>query len=188
MVPIEPHDSLSDVWQKLRAGLSRANQDRKHPFRLPTLCTVSEQGPAARTLVMRHFDATTASVRIFTDRRSAKFVHIQQEARVSLHWYHPRHRTQIQMQGEARLMDVDADLWKQLPFSAKTSYLTVLPPGHPIDAPAEGHQMLPEDDSSHFQAIEIVPVRFELLQLHAKGHLRAEFVQGNDFFGQWLVP
>ena len=92
------------------------------------------------------------------------------------------------MQGMAELREPEANVWGQLPKGAKTSYLTIHPPGKPISDPSDGHQLLSPDDGSHFMVIDVMPLRYELLQLDVEGHMRAAFLKEDDFSGQWLVP
>jgi len=61
-----PDDQLIHrLWQEL----SRAPHDRHHEWRTPTLATqgLGNNGPQARTVVLRQADAPAYNLRVFTD-------------------------------------------------------------------------------------------------------------------------
>ncbi|MEO1273648.1 MAG: pyridoxamine 5'-phosphate oxidase, partial [Myxococcota bacterium] len=64
-------NDLNLTLTKALDQLARGVHDRHSQFRTPTLVTVSPEGhPAARTVVLRHFDRNTRTLTLHTDRRS----------------------------------------------------------------------------------------------------------------------
>ncbi len=92
---------LDDIWR----GLSRAAVDRRHGWRTPVLATVGADGaPRARTVVLRAVERETRTLRLHTDRRSAKAAEIARNPNVALVFWDARARLQLRTVGIAALL------------------------------------------------------------------------------------
>lgn len=173
--------------------IARGAADRRHPFHTPTLATLALDGaPAARTVVLRGFDAASRQLRIHTDRRAAKVAELVAEPRAALHLYDPGAAVQLRLTATASLHcdDAVADAaWAESRDFSRMCYAIDPAPGTPCAAPPPA----PTDGEAgrrHFCAVLLRIERLEWLHLAAAGHRRARFAwQGRDApQSSWLVP
>ncbi len=185
--------TLPDFWKLATSELTRANADRRHPFRHVVMATCTMNMPSQRTVVMRKFDPEKGLL-IYTDNRSQKFSDLQEHPAnaASLLFWHPRKKLQISMAGQVSLtMNKEDTLthWRQVPAVSKPSYTTQKPPGSIIDAPADVAYDALAEDGRYFAPLLFYPRSVQLLQLNQDFHLRAGFSLENEAWaGHWLVP
>lgn len=177
---------LDDTWR----GLVRAAADRRHPWRTPVLATVAADGaPNARTVVLRAADPATRTLRLHTDRRSAKAAELARDPRVTLVFWDPRARVQLRLRGRAEVLHEGpehARAWAATPPAARRDYATRLPPGTPI---AAREDVAHGDGAANFAVIRVRVMTIDRLALAAEGHLRAGFAwEGDEPRATWLVP
>lgn len=91
-----PDDQL---FQRLWQELSRAPHDRHHEWRTPTLATqgLANNGPQARTVVLRQADAPTYNLRVFTDARSSKCAELEAQPMAQLTFWSKRLNWQLRV-------------------------------------------------------------------------------------------
>lgn len=184
------------TWQRVAAALVAAAASSRHPFHLLSVATVDAAGAAAaRTVVLRGFDAANREVRFHTDIRSGKAAAIRRDARVSLHWYAPHTKPQIRIPATASLHhadDIAFQAWRASPPMSRACYTAAHAPGEPLasfpaapSAPAAG-------DDTGLANFCVVRCRFEsveLLALHAAGHQRVRIdVASNPVTWTILAP
>ncbi len=91
-----PDDQLIHrLWQEL----SRAPHDRHHEWRTPTLATqgLGNNGPQARTVVLRQADAPAYNLRVFTDARSPKCAELVAQPMAQLTFWSKRLNWQLRV-------------------------------------------------------------------------------------------
>lgn len=180
--------------------IARSVADRRHPFHTPTLATLAVDGaPAARTVVLRGFDAAARQLRIHTDRRAAKVAELAAEPRASLHMYDPGAAVQLRLSCVATLHATDAVAeagWAASRDFSRMCYAIEPAPGTPCAAPPPA----PADAAAgrpNFCVVLLRIHRLEWLHLAAAGHRRARFTwsgqENGDGLGGgpeagWLVP
>lgn len=200
-------DILDAVWNEWVI----AKDDPAHPLRLGVLATRSQRGVSQRTLVLRDCDRNTRTLMAFTDIRSAKVREIDADPRVSWHFYDPRPKVQIRVEGKIGLHfdDKVADsYWSTAPLANKSSYAGVLPPGTPVDAHTSNRPPKMNDvfDSSsqmgsdaeflhlgreNFGALVTVVDQIDWLRLDDGGHVRCRFEfesEARVWRQTWLTP
>ena len=69
----DPLEIYNQIWSFLEEGV----KDRNSPFHTPTLVTLENNNPAARTLVLRSANKETEILRFHTDQRSKKIEQIK---------------------------------------------------------------------------------------------------------------
>ena len=172
-----PDDQLIHrLWQEL----SRAPHDRHHEWRTPTLATqgIGRNGPQARTVVLRHADATSWCLRVFTDARSPKCAELTEQPMAQLSFWSKRLNwqlrvsalTTVELEGE----QVNA-AWERIKQSpARADYLSALPPGH-IQSTCEGSALRSSEFLSehHLAVLNFKVTSMDWLALSANGHRRA---------------
>ncbi|NKE47909.1 pyridoxamine 5'-phosphate oxidase [Roseomonas frigidaquae] len=185
--------TLAEAFRLIAHGVA----DRRHPFHTPTLATLAADGaPAARTVVLRGFDAAARQLRIHTDQRAAKVAELAAEPRASLHLYDPGAAVQLRLAGVATLHGTDpvADAaWAASRDFSRMCYAIEPAPGTPCAAPPPA-PLDAEAGRPNFCVILLRIDRLEWLHLAAGGHRRARFawpepgsLPGAPEAG-WLVP
>lgn len=175
-----------EIIREIEAGL----QDPAHPFKLATLATVGLGNlPRLRTVRIRDFDSQHMRLTFYTDSRSKKILHIKENKKVSMLFYHPEKMLQLRLEGLAvreRDETVLQTLWKQIEGNSRQDYLTVSAPGTEIQSPDKIEYL---KEQSFFSAIYILPFKIEYLQLKRPNHLRIRFSkQEGNWKSDFLVP
>jgi len=175
--------SPSDLWTMAIAELTRANADRKHPFRRCVLCTHADY-PESRWVVSRGMDSSYTFT-ICTDSRSPKVRHIAADTKVTLLFYHSKKQLQIRIKARASIL-TDGPLYEKH-FTKAANY-----PKDYSTSQAPGSTMSHElqlTDTMHFAVLQIVPVEWDILLLGKYQHQRAVYSYlENNWMGQSVVP
>jgi hypothetical protein len=197
----ELEETLAEAFRMLSRGVA----DRRHPFHTPTLATLGEDGaPAARTLVLRGFDAVSRTLRLHSDARAAKVAELTAEPRAALHLYDPGVAIQLRLAGRVTLhrQDPVADAaWAGSREFSRMCYAIEPAPGTPCTAPPPAPTD-PQAGRDAFCVLLFGMTRLEFLHLAAAGHRRARFAwpaeahkddasggfAGASCHSTWLVP
>lgn len=163
-------------WNELLTEMQLASREVRHPFRFSTLATLGlEQLPRLRTIVLRKFKEDPLRITFFTDYRSKKVMHIQENNKVSLLCYHPERMLQIRFDGIAEL-ETDTDILEryksQLPEPTRIEYRSATQPGSVIKGPEQLEYL---ESGDFFTAIHIYPFKAEYLKLNRPRHSRIRF-------------
>jgi hypothetical protein len=172
------------IWRELAAAPGKG-----HPWRLAVLATVDGLSADARNVVLRHVDAATRSLMIYTDARSPKVRQLENQPEGTMVlWSQPlgwQLRLKVQLSVATSGLDVSSR-WARLKMTpAAQDYLSPLPPGSTL-AEAPKRVTTPERSTrEHFAVVTARVTAVDWLELHAEGHRRAAFdAQG----ARWLVP
>jgi len=202
----EQPNALEEIPTLVWRSLGEAVCDRRHPFRLMSLATMSGEGiPRARMVVLRGADEAGRRVRFHCDARSRKANELARSPFAAILWYEPVHRLQVRMEGRAAVHHNDGTTttaWESMQPMARECYRAPLPPGTPIEAPYEAppplyNQALSAPNRAALDAktqrrlavseVEVSVIDF--LCLRASGHVRAVFEwDGDAWDGSWVSP
>ncbi len=186
---LSPDHLPTRLWQEL----TRAPHDRHHDWRTPILATqgIDGSGPQARTVVLRHADASLWTLRVYTDARSAKCSELLAQPRAQLTFWSKRLNWQLRV---SALVTVDFEgeevnaAWERVRQSrAAADYLGALPPGHqkfsdePVTENSE-HSL----QGHHLAILNFRVNTIDWLALSKDGHRRARLTPAGLL--QWLVP
>ena len=186
---LPPDQLVARVWQEL----TRAPHDRHHDWRTPVLATqgIDQSGPQARTVVLRHADASSWTLRVYTDARSPKCSELGAQPLAQLTFWSKRLNWQLRASAIASV-HVEGDqvdqAWARVRQSpASSDYLSALPPGH-IYPSGEGQTAHPvEPPREHFLAVlSFQVISMDWLALSGDGHLRARLTPSGSV--ERLVP
>lgn len=193
-MPDDPTPPLLDAaLAEAFDALARGVADPGSAFHTPTLATRGLDGaPALRTVILRGFDPATRTLRIHTDRRSAKAAEIAADPRVALQGYDPAARMQLRLAGGASLHHHDAiadDAWATSRETSRMTYATAHSPGTPLPAPP-GAPTDPQAGRVHFAALLLRFDSLDWLRLDRAGHARARFAwaPGGAMTATWIAP
>jgi len=176
---------LEEIKNEVQKGYSK----KGHPFKLLTLGTInSEQLPEQRIVVLRNSNEDL-KLTFFTDLRSQKVEHIQNNPIVSAHCYHPEKRLQLTFRAKAifeKNESVIQNLWDKLGSNNRKDYNARQIPGSFIEEPTNLEYL---NHQNNFCVIHLQPTKMEYLKLNQPQHLRIVFEQKNNKWnGQFLVP
>lgn len=177
-------------WNELLTEMHLASQQMRHPFRFSTLATLGlEQLPRLRTIVLREFNENPLRITFFTDDRSKKVMHIQENNKVSLLCYHPERMLQIRFDGIAE-REINKDIIEkyksQLPEPTRIEYQSTAQPGSVISGPEQLEYL---ESGDFFTAIHIYPFKVEYLKLNRPRHSRIRFSRTDTGWkSEFLAP
>jgi len=177
------------IFKEIKDDLLQGCTNISHPFHLCTLATVGlETMPRLRTLVLREVDKDL-HLFFYTDSRSKKVLHIKENSKVALLFYHPAKVTQLKVEGLATVLKEGAAVAKHrktLDSKQKKEYATTEAPGSSILKP-ENVEFL--KDADYFCIMKIEPFRLEYLKLANPRHIKLRFSKENNRWqSEYLVP
>ena len=177
------------LFNELQEELQKGASQKNHPFHVFTLGTVGLGSVARlRTIVLREFTEAQHII-FFTDFRSKKILHLKENNRVGMLFYHPEKRLQLKIEGLATIYSDPAtkkEYWNEIDATGKKSYTTTEAPGSALNNP-ELIDYLGNDN--HFCMVEITPFKIEYLKLEKPEHIRVRFSKQDDLWkSEYLVP
>ena len=178
------------IWNSVLSELRKGVEEKSHPFKFATLATLGlERLPRLRTIKIRDFEPESLQMTFYTDSRSKKILHIKENNKVSLLFYHPDKLMQLRIEGLAireRDEAVLQDHWSQVEGPSQKDYTTSTAPGSEIAHP-EKIEYIEQDD--FFSVVYILPFKVEYLQLKRPHHLRVRFSKRQGIWkSDYLVP
>ena len=114
-------------FKELKNELQKGVHKKGHPFRYGTFATIGlETLPRLRTVVLRRV-SENLNLTFYIDKRSKKPIHIKENNKVSLLFYHPKQLLQLKIVGLASII-TDESILKNIgvaysPIRAKTTVL-----------------------------------------------------------------
>lgn len=176
-------------FQELKDELLQGATKKGHPFRYGTLGTVGlEYLARLRTIRLREV-TPNLKLTFYTDKRSKKILHIKENPKVSLLFYHPEKLLQLRIEGVATIIK-DAKIldqqWRKVGAESKKDYTTTKAPGSEIKSQEAIEYLVNEN---HFCSVEIKPFKIEYLKLQKPHHLRVRFSNEEAVWkSELLVP
>jgi len=174
----------TEVWRQLELAAG----DQRHPWRTPVLATVNGEAADARMVVLREVDARQKQFFVYTDERAGKVAQLLSHPRGTLVMWSPTLGWQLRCRVELALEMSGlsaSSRWARIKLSpAAQDYLSPLPPGSLLDAPAAPPHLPVARD--YFAVIAMQVRAIDWLELHADGHRRALFSEGSA--ARWVQP
>ena len=197
MTPLPPfYDDLDATLAELWRLLADGAEHGRSGFHLPTLATLSPEGPRLRTVVLREADAATRTLRFHCDRRSDKAFELAENPACALAAYDGPAKIQIRIEGRAVLHTDDAvaeAAWtgsramSRVCYGAEPAPGTALPAGDAYTLPDEATAAM--TGRRNFCAVVVRAQRLDFLYLDRRGHRRAAWCRdGSDWEGGWVAP
>jgi pyridoxine/pyridoxamine 5'-phosphate oxidase len=178
-----------NFFEELKDELHKGVHKKGHPFRYCTMATVGLDHMARlRTVVLRKVSEELNLI-FYTDRRSKKLVHIKENNKVSVLFYHPKKLLQLKVEGLATIVKDGKTLqkyWSGVQPNSRKDYTTSIAPGSTIANPDAVEYL---GNENHFCILEIEPFKIEYLKLRRPNHLRIHYSKNSmDWEGEFLVP
>ncbi|GGE39082.1 pyridoxamine 5'-phosphate oxidase family protein [Psychroflexus planctonicus] len=178
---------LNDILQEAKQEIKFGYLKKKHPFRYPSLASLTKDFPNQRTVVLR--DTTTDFELIFyTDERSNKIEDFIHNPNASVLFYHPKKLLQIKVMGKMKIVTsgkVYEEYWSKIQGKSRKDFITEKAPGTQLKNPDDVEFL---DDKHHFCLLKLVPTEIEYLQLKRPHHIRALFSANDNWEGKFLNP
>ena len=195
-------DTLDGVLEEIWVMLNKGVTNFRDPFHWPVLGTIGENGPSLRSVILRRFVLPDRILVCNTDSRATKAREIENDDRVSWHFYHPRRKVQLRIVGNSKLHTDDKfadDQWNASRIPSRINYSAAQPPGTHLDRPSSGipdflRDKVPtlldsEEGRKNFMSISCRIDSIDWLLLRATGNLRAGFRwEEGRRKANWLVP
>ncbi|MGB5212833.1 MAG: pyridoxamine 5'-phosphate oxidase family protein [Anderseniella sp.] len=184
---------LSTVWTCLREAAAPG----RSPYSIAQLATVGTDGAAkVRYVVLRQACEETGEIAFHTDVRSSKIAEINANSNVALVTADLENKTQIRLEGKARIITdgpVKRVAWDASRDHSLVLYRNPLVPGTEIAKPSDGqpgNAPADRDDGyENFCVVAISVTHIDWLDLSTDGHERASLVRtGSDWCGSWVAP
>ncbi len=187
---IDTLETLEQLEIHIWNMLTRAKVDRKHPFRIFVLGTITASGiPDARNVILRNVHQSNKTLCIYTDARTPKVNQLLSQPNACLVFYNPKSKEQLRVRATASVLineQRNLEIWNALPKHAKKDYQSIMAPGTAKEA---SNIYIDAEDSSNFCLIEFDVLEIDFLELNRKGHRRASFKYGHPSVqATWLVP
>lgn len=168
--------------------LELALEEHAHAFRFPTLATISQQHDISqRVVVLRSFNSDLHEMRIYTDTRSQKWIHLQQKPAAHLCFYDPKTQLQIRAKVHCKVIKdhpTHEDLFSAFTEDQRLNYQTLLAPGDGI--PSKDIQY---GQKAYFGVINAYVQQYDILQLAGKMTKRLLIKNpGRKESLSWVVP
>ena len=189
MLPDNSENLTARLWQEL----ARAPHDRHHDWRTPVLATqgLAQNGPQARSVVLRHADAPLWTLHVYTDARSPKCAELLAQPLAQLTFWSKRLSWQLRVSALATV-ELDGEqvhaAWACMRHSrASADYLSPWPPGH-LQSASEHVADNPADTSRehHLAILNFKVLSLDWLALSRDGHRRARLTPDGAL--EWRVP
>jgi len=179
----------AEYFEEIRQELHAGAEDYEHPFRFFTLGTVGLDPIARlRTVVLREVTEQLDLI-FFTDLRSKKIMHLKENNKVGLLFYHPKLRLQLKIEGLATIYKDQAThqkYWDSIAPQFRRDYESTTAPGTEIENPAEIEYL---SEKNHFCMVQTTPFKIEYLKLGSPNHVRIRFSRVEGLWkSEFLVP
>ncbi len=178
------------IFEKIIQELKKGAFKKGHFFKYFTLATLGVDQFARLRLVALRNVSDDLKLTFFTDKRSKKILHIKENNRVSLLFYHHKKLIQLRIEGIARINTDQFQIqksWEQVGVEGRKDYITKEAPGSTIENP-DTLEYLAEGD--YFSIVEVEPFRIEYLKLKKNGHTKIKYAKevNGSWSSEYLVP
>lgn len=168
------------VWNLLENGVT----SKTAPANLLVLTTASKQrGPSSRIVVLRHFDRSSETLRMFTHAASQKVIDLSEDDRAEILIWDPVEQLQVRLSVSVEMSGIDDKTWSRLGPGTRLNYAVDPTPGTPIPDPQVARQASPQ--KHQMLALDARIRKIETLHISQDGLKRAMFEKGAS---RWIAP
>lgn len=188
---------LQNLIKECSRNLSEAAVNNEHPWRLFTAANTDLAGnPQSRYVVMRDFDENLQKVFFFTDLRSTKVPALKRQPRISLCFFDPLAKLQLEIKADVKVHNNNETCqkyWDATPWYSLQCYYMKETPGEELEAPflLKANKMNDKEAYRYFTVIECTALAWDILLLTAEGNQRASCTfreNGEVSASTWIAP
>lgn len=184
------------------ASLEHGAKKRRSGFHHGVLATSSEEGPTARTLILRAVEREPLSIRFHCDRRSPKIAGIAHNPKAEACFYSPSDRLQVRVSGEIDCLtegELVEKAWQETQLLSRRCYLVEQGPGSELTDPelgmpdhlkgGEPSQEESEEGRKNFAVLLLKATKLDVMELHISGHIRSRHrLEPTGWKSMWTQP
>ena len=188
---------LRNLINDCTRSLKEAATDNKHPWRLFTAANTDIGGnPQSRYVVFRQFEEESKSVVFFTDQRSTKVPALKRNSRISLCFFDPLAKLQLEVKATVQVHnnnDTAKKYWENTPWYSLQCYYMKESPGEALEAPflLKANKMNEAEAYRYFAVVECKSIAWDILLLTEEGNQRASCTfrkDGDISAATWIAP
>ena len=188
---------LQELIKECQRNLSEAALNNQHPWRLFTAANTDLVGnPQSRYVVFRDFDENSKKVTFFTDQRSTKVPALKRQARISLCFFDPLAKLQLEIKAKVSLHnndEISQKYWDATPWYSLQCYYMKEAPGEELEVPfmLNANKMNEKEAYRYFTVVECTSIAWDILLLTENGNQRASctFKENGDISAAtWIAP
>lgn len=179
-------ETLQKLIEECQRSLEEAAVNPKHPWRL--LCCANRDlggNPQSRYVVLRDVEPGAGKITFFTDQRSTKVPALNRHPNISLCFFDPLARLQLEVKATVTLHngnDIARDCWDKTPWNSLQCYYMKESPGEKLEAPfiLKADELDEAQAYRYFTVVECTSLSWDILVLKETGNQRASCAFNND--------
>lgn len=188
---------LEGLIDECRRNLVEASNNPDHPWRLLVAANTDIAGnPQSRYVILRDFDKQSQLITFYTDQRSSKVPSLNKNPRISLCFFDPLARLQLEVKASVKIHnnnDVSKKHWDDTSWYSLQCYYMNESPGEKLDAPfmLKPNTMDEKQAFRFFTVIECTSISWDILHLSSEGNQRASCTfdsKGAISAATWVAP
>lgn len=190
-------EKLQGIIKDCQRSLDEAANNPEHPWKLFVAANSDIIGnPQSRYVVLRGVNSDTRTVTFFTDQRSTKIPAIRRNPRISLCFFDPLAKLQLEIKASVKIHhnnEVSKKHWEDTPWYSLQCYYMKEAPGEELEAPfmLKANKMDEKEAYRYFTVIECTSLAWDILLLTDKGNQRAACTfkeNGEISAANWIAP
>ena len=188
---------LEGLIEECKRSLKEAAENPEHPWRLFTASNTDIVGnPQSRYVVLRAVSENSDKVTFFTDQRSTKVPALKRNPRISLCFFDPLARLQLEIKAKVILHndnETSREYWENTGWRSLQCYFMKEAPGEALEAPflLKANEMSDKQAFRYFTVVECKPFAWDILLLTNDGNQRAACTfdeSGELAAATWIAP
>lgn len=181
--------TLREAWTLL----AEAARDRRSSMHTMSVATIGlDRMPKVRTVVLRHADPETRTIRFHADVRSDKVRELRANPAAQLLAYDIERKIQLRLSGTAIVHtsdDVAQRAWNTSQVMSRLCYRQDAAPGSSSANPEALISFAEHDGRKNFCAVEVAIHDIDWVFLSTQGNRRARFTLSNGtWLSSWIAP
>ena len=188
---------LQNLIDECKRSLEEAVNNPEHPWRLLVASNSDLAGnPQSRYVVLRSADNELGKITFFTDQRSSKVPSLSKSPRISLCFFDPLAKLQLEIKASVKLYnnnEVSQKYWNDTSWYSLQCYYMNESPGEKLEAPfmLKANAMDEKQAFRFFTVVECTSIAWDILLLTNEGNQRASCTfdsNGAISAATWVAP
>ncbi len=188
---------LLSLISDCQRNLIEAVENLQHPWRLFVSANIDLGGhPQSRYVVLRDFCKENNEIVFFTDQRSTKVPALHRQPNISLCFFDPLSRLQLEVKALVTLHNNDdaaKEYWQNTSWKSLQCYYMKESPGEKLEAPfiLNTGELTEAQAFRFFTVVKCTPLNWDILLLKEHGNQRASCSfngEGKINRAIWTVP
>tara|TARA_B100001996_G_scaffold209300_1_gene160578 strand:- start:5228 stop:5815 length:588 start_codon:yes stop_codon:yes gene_type:complete len=188
---------LDKIYNLIWRELSEGSLNRKHPFHLCFLSTISLDGISSesRIVILREISANNFSIRCNCDLRSNKAKEIKKNPNTSLLFYDVNNKIQVRLKTKSEIIEnkkITGPIWEDSQEISRRCYYSP-PPSSTLSHPFTNDLLDLKSEELGLNVFGLIlskVLEVDYLNLNYNGHIRCKFIidRGKVVKSNWVTP